>query len=78
MSWLTFSGGQTYHTIEIWRIPLIEVFMFPPGYILEAFGIQAIQSDLGGDIQFGFVNSIIWAILAVLAFFVKTAIGKSK
>ena len=79
MSWLTFSGGHTsHHTIEIWRIPLAEIFMFPPGYILEAFGVHAIQSRLGGDIQFGFVNSIIWAILAALAFFVKTAAGKNK
>jgi hypothetical protein len=64
--------------MEIWEVPLFVIFGMCPGYILEAFGMHAIQSDLGINIQFGFVNSIIWAILAALAFFVKTAIGKSK
>ena len=79
MTSLTFLGGQTsHHTMEIWRIPLAIIFMFGPGFILQAFGVDAIDSYLGGAIQFGFVNCIIWAMLAALAFFVKTAAGKQK
>jgi hypothetical protein len=79
MTSLTFLGSQTdNHTMEIWRIPLAIIFMFGPGFILQAFGVDATDSNLGIAIQFGFVNCIIWAILAALAFFVKTAADKKK
>ena len=74
MTWLTFLGWQTDDkTMEIWRILLAIIFVSAPGYILQAFRVGAIHSYLAVVILVGFANSIIWAMLGVLAFYVNQA-----